>query len=55
MEALKPKYTYNPALQNLYRAVLQRLQNPDEPSLPPVHPLPLPSPPFPQAPLRTLC
>jgi hypothetical protein len=36
MEAVKPKYTYNPALQNLYRAVLHRLQHPDEPSLPPV-------------------
>jgi hypothetical protein len=38
MEAVKPKYTYNPALQNLYRAVLHRLQHPDEPSLPPVPP-----------------
>lgn len=38
MEAVKPKYTYNPALQNLYRAVLHRLQHPDEPSLPPVDP-----------------
>lgn len=40
VEALKPKHTYNPALQNLYRAVLHRVQHPDDPNLPPVCHLP---------------
>jgi len=38
VEALKPKHTYNPALQNLYRAVLHRVQHPDDPNLPPADP-----------------
>lgn len=38
MEALKPKYTYNPTLQRLYQSVQHRALSPDIP-LPPLDPL----------------
>lgn len=38
MEALKPKYTYNPTLQRLYQCVQHRALNPDDP-LPELDPL----------------
>lgn len=38
IEALKPKYTYNPALQHFYQVLQSRAMQPETP-LPPLDPL----------------